>query len=144
MRLAQTLLLAVTLLLVAACAPGSVSPATARAPTPTVTTAATRTTADALSHIHNASPDQFSLFASVTFTTDTPYDQAVAILRGHVYPWTCDEPRSNIPPPLSVQQANFGAWHGLLMSYPTWDELLRIASAPQVVSVEGTPLYPCP
>ena len=144
MRLAQMLLLAVALLLVAACAPGSVSPATARAPTPTATTAATRTTADALSRIHNASPDQFSLFASVTFTTDTTYNQAYAIMRGHVYPWTCDEPRSNTPPPLSVQRANFAAWHGLLMSYPTWDELLRIASAPQVVSVEGTPLYPCP
>ncbi len=77
MRLARMLLLAVALLLVAACAPGSVSPATARAPTPTVTTAATRTTADALSRIHNASPDQFSLFASVTFTTDTTYNQAV-------------------------------------------------------------------
>ena len=144
MRLAQILLLAVALLLGAACTPGSASPATLRAPTPTVTTAATRTAADALSHIHNASPDQFSLFASVTFTTDTTYDQAYTIMRGHVYPWTCDEPRSNTPPPLSVQQANFGAWHGLLMSYPTWDELLRIASAPQVVSVEGTPLYPCP
>jgi hypothetical protein len=134
----KLLLLAVALLLVA-CAPG-----TTRSPAPTATTASTRTTADALSHIHNASPDQFSLFASVTFTTDTTYDQAVAIMRGHVYPWTCDEPRSNTPPPLSVQRANFATWHGLLMSYPTWEELLRIASAPQAVSVEGTPLYPCP
>lgn len=144
MRLAHTLLLAVALLLIAACAPGSVSPATSRAPTPTVNTASTRTTADALSHIHNVSPGNFTLFASITFTVDTTYDQAVAIMRGHIYPWTCDEPRSNTPPPSTEQRTNFATWHGLLMSYPTWDELVRIASVPQVVTVEGTPLYPCP
>jgi hypothetical protein len=104
----------------------------------------TRTDADARGRIHNASPGYIPLFASVTFTVDTTYDQAQAILRGHVYPWTCDEPRSDAPPPLAEQQANFAAWHGLLMSYPTWDELARIASSPQVVSVDGTPLYPCP
>jgi hypothetical protein len=97
-----------------------------------------------LSHIHNASPKDWSLFASITFTADTTYDQAQAILRGHVYPWTCDEPRSNVPPPAAELRANFAAGHYLLMSYPTWDELMRIASSPQVVSVEGTPLYPCP
>jgi hypothetical protein len=107
-------------------------------------TASTRTTADALSHIHNASPEDWPLFASITFTADTTYDQATAILHRHFYPWTCDEPRSNEPPPLAVLHANFAKWHGLLMSYPTWDELVRIASSPQVVSVEGTSLYPCP
>ncbi len=142
--LVKTLLLAVLLLLVAACAPGSGSPVASRAPTPTAATASTRTTVDALAHIHNASPDQFSLFASITFTTDTTYNQATAILRGHVYPWTCDEPRSNVPPSVAEQQASFAAGHYLLMSYPTWDELTRIASSPRVVSVEGTPLYPCP
>ncbi len=136
-------LLAALLLLLAACAPGRVAPATLHSSTPTATTASTRTTADALSRIHNASPDYIPLFASITFTRATTYDQATAILQGHVYPWTCDEPRSNVPPPPAEQRANFAAWHGLLMSYPTWDELVRIASSPQVVSVEGTALYPC-
>jgi hypothetical protein len=148
-------LLFLVLFLFAACAPALTTPA-ARGdhPTPTAIPAATRTDADgrgrtrtdadARGRIHNASPGYIPLFASVTFTVDTTYDQAQAILRGHVYPWTCDEPRSDAPPPLAEQQANFAAWHGLLMSYPTWDELARIASSPQVVSVDGTPLYPCP
>jgi hypothetical protein len=140
-------LLAALLLLVTACAPGMVSsltPAARHSATQTAIPAATRTAAEALSHIHNASPRFIPLFASVTFTVDTTYDQATAILRGHVYPWTCDEPRSNEPPSPAVQQTNFAAWHGLLMSYPVWDELERIASSPQVISVEGTALYPCP
>lgn len=140
--LATTLL--IWLVLLAACAPEIASPATSRPPAPTAATASTRTTADAMSHIHNASPEDWPLFASITFTADTTYDKATAILHGHFYPWTCDEPRSDEPPPLAVLQANFAKWHGLLMSYPTWDELVRIASSPQVVSVEGTSLYPCP
>jgi hypothetical protein len=139
--LATTLLL---LLLLTACEPGSFGPASSRSLTPTAVPASTRTVAEALSHIHNASPDYVPLFASITFTSTTTYDQAYAILRGHVYPWTCDEPRSNDSPPPAEQLANFAAWHSLLMSYPTWDELVRIAASPQVVSVEGTPLYPCP
>jgi hypothetical protein len=138
-------LLAMALLLwLAACAPGTAAPAPLHSPTPIVVPASTRSAADALSRIHNASPKDIPLFASITFTSDTTYDQAIAILRGHVYPWTCDEPRSDEPPPLAVLQANFAKWHGLLMSYPVWDELVRIASSPQVVSVDGTSLYPCP
>lgn len=142
--LLAVLLLAVLLLLVAACAPGAVSSLTPTASVPLSPTPSPTIAADALSRIHNASPTYIPLFASITFTVDTTFDQATAILRGHVYPWTCDEPRSNDPPPLAEQRANFAAWHGLLMSYPTWDELEHIASSPQVVSVEGTPLYPCP
>lgn len=138
-------LLAMTLLLgLAACAPGRVAPTTLHSPIPTAATASTRTTANALSHIHSASADDMPLSASITFTADTTYDQAAAILRGHVYPWTCDEPRSNIPPSTAEQLANFARWHSLNMFYLAWDELVRIASLPQVVSVEGGALYPCP
>ena len=137
----KSLLLVTLLLWLGACAS---SPATLHSPTPTAASIATRTAAEALARIHNASPKNIPLFASITFTADTTYDQAVAILRRHFYPWTCDEPRSPDPPPLAELHANFAASHGLLMSYPTWDELARIATAPQVVSVEGTALYPCP
>jgi hypothetical protein len=140
--------LVVLIVLVAACAPrdveSAVTSAALRSPTPTAALVATRTTAEALSHIHHAAPDSFTLFARIVFTSNTTYDQATAILHGHIYPWTCDAPRSNDQPPLSVQRANFAARHSLLISYPTWDELMRIASSPQVISVEGTPLYQCP
>ena len=142
--LVKPLLLALTLLLVAACAPEIALPATSHALAPKATTVSTRTTADALTHIHNASADNMPLSATITFTADTTFDQATAILRGHVYPWTCDEPRSNVPPPLAEQLANFAARHSLNMFYPAWDELVRIAASPQVVSVEGGALYPCP
>ena len=138
----RALLATALLLWLAACAPGNVASAALHSPTPTAHPVSTRPAADALSHIHNASADDMPLSASITFTADTTYDQATAILRGHVYPWTCDEPRSNTPP-LAELRANFAAGHYLLMSYPTWDELTRIASSLRVVSVEGTPLYPC-
>ena len=142
--LVKPLLLALTLLLVAACAPGTALPATSHALAPTATTVSTRTTADALTHIHNASAGNMPLSATITFAADTTFDQATAILRGHVYPWTCDEPRSNVPPPVAEQLANFAKWHSLNMFYPAWDELVRIAASPRVVSVEGGALYPCP
>lgn len=132
--LLKPVLLFILLLWLVACAS---SPRSATAHSPTATP-------DPLSRIHNASPNDFTLFASVTFTADTTYDQALAIMRGHVYPWTCDEPRSNDPPSPAEQRANFAAGHYLLVSYPTWDELVRIASSPQVVSVEREVLYPCP
>ncbi|HEX6541876.1 MAG TPA: hypothetical protein VF040_08995 [Ktedonobacterales bacterium] len=151
MQKAVLLAIALPLLLafaVPACAPTTRSdtPATVHASSPTATRPAQSPTiaADARSKIHAASPDYIPLFASITFTRGTSYDQAVAILQRHVYPWTCDEPRSNIPPPLAEQQASFSASHALLMSYPVWDELLRIASSTQVIAVEGTVLYPCP
>ncbi len=140
----QALLASALLLVLAACAPGTVAPATLHSPTSTALPASTRSAADALSHIHNASADDMPLSASITFTADTTYDQATAILRGHVYPWTCDEPRSNLPPSTAEQLANFARWHSLNMFYPAWDELVRIASSSQVVSVEGGALYPCP
>ena len=94
--------------------------------------------------IRNVTPNAIPLFASIIFTPSTTYEQAVAIIGGDPYPWTCDEPRSNIPPPLSERQQAFASTHALLISYPVWDQLQRIASSPSVVMVEGTPLYPCP
>jgi hypothetical protein len=140
--LAMALLL--WLVLLAACAPANVAPAILHSPTPTAGSVATRSAAGALSHIHNASANNMPLSATITFTADTTYDQATAILRGHVYPWTCDEPRSNVPPSAAEQLANFATRHSLNMFYPAWDELVRIATSPQVVSVEGGALYPCP
>jgi hypothetical protein len=96
---------------------------------------------DAVSRIHNASPTYVPLFASIQFAPVTTYEQAVAIIGGAPYPWSCDGvPRTPEPTP----QSAFATRHYLLLSYPTWDRLLHIASSPQVVSVDGTPLYPCP
>jgi hypothetical protein len=72
-----------------------------------------------------------------------PYDEAVALLREHLYPWTCDDPRSPTPPPADQQRASFAVTHALLVSYPTWDELTRLAASPQVVSIDGVALYQC-
>ncbi len=132
------LLVATLLLWLGACAPLS-----ADGHAPTAAPAATRTAAEALARMKNITPGSFILFASITFTADTTYDEATAILRGHVYPWTCDDPREPTPPSVADQRASFAAAHTLLMSYPTWDELMHIASSPQVVSVENAPLYQC-
>jgi hypothetical protein len=104
---------------------------------------------DPLSRIHTAGPNNIPLFVRITFTPATSYAQAVALLEAGPgarapYPWTCDEPRSPTPPPLSDRQAAYAASHSLLLSYAVWDELVWIASAPQVVSVDGTYVYPCP
>lgn len=131
--LALALLLAL-LLVVGACAPGRVV-STESTPVRTV---------NPQGRIRNVTPNAIPLFASIIFTPSTTYEQAVAIIGGDPYPWTCDEPRSNIPPPLSERQQAFASTHALLISYPVWDQLQRIASSPSVVMVEGTPLYPCP
>jgi hypothetical protein len=131
-------------LMLVACASGSSVSPTVRAVTPTVFAAATRTEADALARIHNVSPRDFMLFVSVRFTSETTFSQAMAILRGHVYPWTCDEPATPTPPSEAEQQSAFAASHTLVISYPAWDELVRIARSAQVVSVDADPLYPCP
>lgn len=119
-----------------ACAPGVANPARQPGPTPT-------SSGGALARIHNVAPGEFILFARITFTADTNYDQAAAILKGHIYPWTCDDPRSPTPPAVADERASFASSHTLLMSYPSWDELTRIAASPQVVSVERIALYQC-
>lgn len=145
LRIAVALLITMLLaLMLVACAPGSSASSTLRAPTPTPPAASTRTEADAASRIHNVSPRDFTLFVSVRFTSETTFSQATAILRGHVYPWKCDEPATPTPPSTTEQQSAFAASHTLLISYPAWDELVRIARSPQVVSVDADPLYPCP
>lgn len=136
-----TMLLA---LMLVACAQGSSVSSTLRAPTPTALAASTRTEADATSRIHNVSPGGFTLFARITFTVGTTYDQAAAILGGRVYPWACDDPAAPTPPPVVDQRAGFSSTHTLLISYGGWDELVRVARSPQVVSVDAASLYPCP
>lgn len=113
-----------------------------------VATAGTQTpTVDPLTRIHNAQPDNIPLFVRVTFTPSTTYEQAIAALNAlpkAPYPWTCDEPRSNVPPPLDERKAAYAATHSLLLSYATWKQVIQMASLPQVVSVDGTYVYPCP
>jgi hypothetical protein len=96
---------------------------------------------DAVSRIHGASPSYVPLFASILFTPSTTYAQAVAIIGGPPYPCSCDGvPRTPEPTP----ETTFATSHYLLVSSQTWDSLLHLASVPQVVSVDGMPLYPCP
>jgi hypothetical protein len=131
-------------LMLAACAQWSSVSSPLRTPTPTAIAVSTRTEADATSRIHNVSPGGFTLFARITFTVGTTYDQAAAILGGRVYPWTCDNPAAPTPPPVVDQRAGFSSTHTLLISYGGWDELVRIARSPQVVSVDAASLYQCP
>jgi hypothetical protein len=97
--------------------------------------------AAAVSRIHGASPSYVPQFASVRFTSATTYAQAVAIIGGPPYPYSCDGvPQTPEPRP----ETTFATSHYLLISSQSWDRLLRLASSPQVVSIDGTPLYPCP
>jgi hypothetical protein len=121
---------------ITACAPSGALPAP-NAPSPTGAS-------DPVSRIHNATPDYVPLFARITFVPSTTHEQAVVVLGREPYPWQCDDPRTPVPPPLAEQRARFAASHALLISYPAWDELTRIAASPQVVSVDGTALYQCP
>lgn len=104
-------------------------------------------TVNPLTRIHNAQPDNIPLFVRITFAPSTTYEQAVAALETvpkEPYPWTCDEPRSNLPPPPAERKSTYDTTHSLLLSYATWEQLTQIASLPQVVSVDGTYVYPCP
>ena len=92
-------------------------------------------------------PGTSPLFARITFTTSTTYEQAVAILTAagdSPYPWTCDNPRSPTPPPLAQLRAAFASSHQLLVSYPSDSLLNQLASTSQVVSVDAVPLFMCP
>ncbi len=92
-------------------------------------------------------PGTFVLFASVTFTGATTYEQAVAVLREAgvtPYPWTCDDPRTPVPPPPDEQRAAFAASHQLRLSYPTDDQLNRLPSSALVVPVDAAVVYMCP
>jgi hypothetical protein len=92
-------------------------------------------------------PGTFQLFASITFTPSTTFDQAVAILKAAgqtPYPWICDDPRTPVPPSLAQQRTEFLSSHQLRLSYPNDNQLNQIASSPQVVSVDPYPAYICP
>lgn len=92
-------------------------------------------------------PGTFVLFASVTFTSATTYEQAVALLSEAgttSYPWTCDDPRTPVPPPPDQLRAAFATSHQLRLSYPTDDQLNRLASSALVLSVDATPMSMCP
>jgi hypothetical protein len=106
----------------------------APSPSPTISV-------DAASCIHGASASSVPLFASILFTPSTTYGQAVAIIGEPPYPYSCDGvPRTPEPTP----ETTFASSHYLLVSYQTSNSLLHLASSPCVVSVDGTPLYPCP
>lgn len=94
-------------------------------------------------------PGSMPLFVRVTFDSATTYDQASAILTAgphpaNPYPWTCDDPRTPTPPSPAELRAAFDSTHALYLSYPTWDQVTRIASSEDVVAVDGAALYMCP
>lgn len=102
---------------------------------------------------HNAritiTPESLSLFVRVTFDPETTYDQALAILIAEPHPanpylWTCDDPRTPTPPSPAELRAAFAATHAIYLSYPTWDQVTRIASSDHVLAVDDAALYMCP
>jgi hypothetical protein len=97
-----------------------------------------------LAKIHNATSQNVPLFVSVAFTPATTFDQAVSALGGAPYPWTCDDPRTPVPPSLDEQRTIFAGTHTLLLSYPNWEHLVQVAASPLVLSVDGAVLYQCP
>lgn len=93
-------------------------------------------------HVHSS-----TLFASVTFTTSSTYDQAVAALNAageDLYPWNCDDPRTPTPPTVSQQRTAFASSHVLFISYPNLPGLDKLASSPQVLSIDPQVLFMCP
>ena len=111
-------------------------------PTPTPVPPSPTPTVAPLTRIHNASPDSVPLYARITYTITTTYNQAVALLPNGAT-WNCDGiPRT--PFPANYIQTLYTTSHMLWMSYPTWDVLVQIASSPYVTSVDGEPGSPCP
>jgi hypothetical protein len=160
--------LALTLLALAACqatsarhdAKTTVSTALQITPTPTAqvtrsasphttvgTTPSAGTTVTTVSSRNHVSAGSSPLFASITYTTSTPYEQAVSLLQAvgqTPYPWTCDDPLTPTPPSIEQQGAAYAASHQLLISYPRDDQLTQLAASPQVRSVDVATLYMCP
>jgi hypothetical protein len=128
-----TSVLCALLLALAACSSGGLN-----APSDAATM-----TVDPTTRCHNASESDVPIFVKVSFTPSTTFDQAIDILGGNPYPWTCDEPRSSTPPSIVEQRASFAATHSLFFSYPTWSQLTHAAASPHVISVDGVGLMPC-
>jgi hypothetical protein len=98
-------------------------------------------------HRNHVTPGTYPLFVRITFTETTTYEQATATLQAagqNEYPWTCDDPRTPVPPPLADRRAAFAASNFLLISYPMDDNQLdQLAASAQVVSVDAYPVYMC-
>ena len=92
--------------------------------------------------------DVAALFVQVTFTTDTTYDQAVALLQrvgALTTAWNCDDPPPDSTPPTTEQlRAGFGGDHTLLISYPTQDQLNTLAASDLVTSIDVVGVTMCP
>ena len=115
-------------------------------PTPTVQpqkpTPTPANSASGRNHVHSS-----TLFARVTFTTSSTYDQAVAALSAageNLYPWNCDDPRTPTPPAVTQQRAAFASSHVLFISYPNLPGLDKLASDPQVLSIDPQAFSLCP
>jgi len=124
----------------------SITPTPTRKPTLT-NQGSTPTPARSSTQRNDIPPGTSPLFARITFTTSTTYEQAVAILTAagdSPYPWTCDNPRTPTPPPLAQLRAAFASSYQLLVSYPSDSLLNQLASSSQVVSMDAAPLFMCP
>jgi hypothetical protein len=125
--LAGALALIFILVALAACAPGARTPAPA-----------------SRNHVPK---DVAALFVQITFTNDTTYDQAAALLQQvGSFPslWNCDDPPRNATPPTPAQQrAGFDSGHTLLISYPTQDQLNTLAQSDLVTSIDAIGVTMC-
>jgi hypothetical protein len=98
-------------------------------------------------HRNHVTPGTDPLFVRVTFAETTTYEQAIASLQAvgqREYPWTCDDPRTPVPPPLAERRAAFARSHFLLIDYPSDAQLNQLATLPQVTSIDAYPSYMCP
>ena len=88
-----------------------------------------------------------ALFVQITFTKNTTYDQAIALLQQvgtGTNPWNCDDPPRNATPPTAEQQrADFESGHTLLISYPTQDQLNQLAQSDLVTSIDAIGVTMC-
>jgi CRISPR/Cas system endoribonuclease Cas6 (RAMP superfamily) len=95
---------------------------------------------------NHVAPEVHPLFVQISFTKNTTYEQAVALLQqvgAFPYPWNCDDPRNPTPPTTAQQQANFSSSHSLLFSYPTQAQLNTLAASDLVSSIDAVALVMC-
>jgi hypothetical protein len=95
---------------------------------------------------NHVAADAHPLFVQITFTKDTTYAQAVALLQQvgqFPYPWNCDDPPHPTPPPAAQQQEDFKSGHTLLISSPSQEALNHLAAADQVTAIDAVALTMC-